>query len=109
MKLYVGNLNSTTSDAQLHALFAEHGSVNSAKVIRDLNTGRPRGFAFVEMSDAEAKQAMELLNGKDVEGQPLTVNEARPTRQHSYDEHAVDFKGEDTNVRWFRCPTIVLN
>ena len=83
MKLYVGNLVATITDVQLNALFAEHGSVNSAKVIRDQNTGRPRGFGFVEMSNAEAQRAIELLNGKDVEGQPLTVNEARPTRQHS--------------------------
>ena len=109
MKLYVGNLASTITDVQLQALFAEHGSVNSAKVIRDLNTGRPRGFGFVEMSDIEAKQAMELLNGEDVEGQPLTVNEARPRRQHCQDEHAVHFKRKDTNVRWFRYPTIILN
>ena len=83
MKLYVGNLVATITDVQLQALFAEHGSVNSAKVIRDQNTGRPRGFGFVEMSNAEAQLAIEVLNGKEVEGQPLTVNEARATRQHS--------------------------
>ena len=83
MKLYVGNLGSTITDVQLQSLFVEHGSVNSAKVIRDQNTGHTRGFGFVEMADAEAKRAMELLNGKEVEGQPLTVNEARPTRQQS--------------------------
>ena len=83
MKLYVGNLASTITDTQLQSLFAEHGPVNSAKVIRDQHSGQPRGFGFVEMADVEAKQAMELLNGKDIEGRPLTVNEARPTRQHS--------------------------
>lgn len=83
MKLYVGNLASTVTDTQLQSLFAEHGPVNSAKVIRDQNSGQPRGFGFVEMADVEAKRAMELLNGKDIEGRPLTVNEARPTRQHS--------------------------
>lgn len=83
MKLYVGNLGSTITDVQLESLFTPHGSVESAKVIRDQNTGQPRGFGFVEMPDSEAKRAMELLNGKDVEGRPLTVNEARPQRQHS--------------------------
>jgi cold-inducible RNA-binding protein len=83
MKLYVGNLGSTFTDVQLQTLFAQHGSVQSAKMIRDQDTGHTRGFGFVEMSDAEAKQAMELLNGKDVEGRPLTVNEARPQRQQS--------------------------
>ena len=83
MKLYVGNLGSAITDTQLQSLFAEHGSVDSAKVIRDQSTGQPRGFGFVEMPDGEAKQAMALLNGKDIEGRPLTVNEARPPRQHS--------------------------
>jgi cold-inducible RNA-binding protein len=76
MKLYVGNLGFTITDAQLESLFADHGMVNSAKVMRR-DTGKGRGFGFVEMSDAEAKQAMELLNGKDIGGRALTVNEAR--------------------------------
>lgn len=83
MKLYVGNLASTITDTELQTLFAEHGSVSSAKVIRDQHSGQPRGFGFVEMADIEAKRAIELLNGKDIGGQPLTVNEARPSRQHS--------------------------
>lgn len=83
MKLYVGNLASTMTDTQLQSLFAQHGSVNSATVIRDQLSGQPRGFGFVEMADAEAQKAMELLNGKDVEGQLLKVNEARPARQQS--------------------------
>ncbi len=83
MKLYVGNLASTVTDAELQKLFAVHGSVSSAQVVRDQHSGQPRGFGFVEMEDVEAKRAMELLNGKDMEGKPLTVNEARPTRQHS--------------------------
>ena len=63
MKLYVGNLGSTITDTELQ-LLAEHGSVNSAKVVRDQDTRQPRGFGFVEMADMEAKKAMELLNGK---------------------------------------------
>jgi RNA recognition motif-containing protein len=84
MKLYVGNLDFMMTDVQLQALFAEHGSVNSAKVIRDRDNGQGRGFGFVEMSEAEALRAIESLNGKTIGGRPLTVNEARPTRQNSY-------------------------
>lgn len=83
MKLYVGNLASTISNTELESLFAEHGLVSSVNVIRDQHSGQPRGFGFVEMADVEAKRAMELLNGKEIEGRPLTVNEARPVRQHS--------------------------
>jgi cold-inducible RNA-binding protein len=81
MKLYVGNLGFMTTDVQLQALFAEHGVVNSAKVIRDQDSGQGRGFGFVEMADAEAQRAIESLNGKTIEGRPLTVNEARPAKQ----------------------------
>ena len=81
MKLYVGNLGFMTTDVQLQALFAEHGVVNSAKMIRDHDSGQGRGFGFVEMADAEAQRAIESLNGKTIEGRPLTVNEARPTKQ----------------------------
>ncbi len=83
MKLYVGNLALTISNTELESLFAEHGLVSSVNVIRDQHSGQPRGFGFVEMADVEAKRAMELLNGKEIEGRPLTVNEARPVRQHS--------------------------
>jgi cold-inducible RNA-binding protein len=83
MKLYVGNLASNITDTELQRLFAEHGAVGSAQVVRDQHSGQPRGFGFVEMADVEARRAMELLNGKDIEGRPLTVNEARPTRQHT--------------------------
>lgn len=58
MKLYVGNLASTITDTQLHSLFAEHGAVGSAQVVRDQHSGLPRGFGFVEMADVQAKQAM---------------------------------------------------
>lgn len=81
MKLYVGNLASTITDTQLQSLFAEHGAVSSAQVVRDQHSGQPRAFGFVEMADVEATKAMAFLNGKDIEGRPLTLNEARPTRQ----------------------------
>jgi RNA recognition motif-containing protein len=78
-KLYVGNLTYGITDSQLQQLFEAHGTVQSAQVIIDRDTGRSKGFGFVEMgSDAEAQAAIAALNGKDVEGRSLTVNEARP-------------------------------
>ena len=78
MKLYVGNLSFDTSESQLEALFAEFGSVQSAALVTDRDTGRPRGFGFVEMEDSAAQAAMSALNGKNVDGRDLTVNEAKP-------------------------------
>ena len=78
MKLYVGNLSFSTSEAQLRDLFAQHGTVTSASLVMDRDTGRPRGFGFVEMDDAGAQAAIAALNGKNIDGRNLTVNEARP-------------------------------
>ena len=78
-KLYVGNLSSSTTDSTLGSLFAQVGTVASAKVIMDRLSGRSKGFGFVEMSsDAEAKAAIEKLNGADLEGNAVKVSEARP-------------------------------
>ena len=78
-KLYVGNLAYRMSDSDLQQLFEPHGTVVSAQVIMDRDTGRSKGFGFVEMgSDDEAQAAIAALNGHEVEGRPLTVNEARP-------------------------------
>lgn len=78
-KLYVGNLTYAITNADLEQLFGAHGTVESAQVIIERDTGRSKGFGFVEMaSDAEAQAAIAALNGKDVEGRALTVNEARP-------------------------------
>jgi len=78
-KLYVGNLSYSIDDGSLQQLFAAHGSVQSAQVIMDRDTGRSKGFGFVEMgTDAEAQAAIQALNGAEVEGRTLTVNEARP-------------------------------
>lgn len=78
-KLYVGNLTFDMTDSQLETLFAPHGTVQSAQVIMDRDTGRSKGFGFVEMnSDQEAQTAIAALNGKEVNGRALTVNEARP-------------------------------
>ena len=78
-KLYVGNLAYGVSDTDLEAMFTPHGTVQSAQVIMDRDTGRSKGFGFVEMgSSSEATAAINALNGKEVEGRKLTVNEARP-------------------------------
>src|SRR5438128_2408740 len=79
MKLYVGNLAFTTSSQDLQELFAAAGTVESASVVEDRDTGRSRGFGFVEMSSQEeAAKAIEQFNGKEVNGRSLTVNEAKP-------------------------------
>jgi RNA recognition motif-containing protein len=78
-KLYVGNLPFATEEGELQDLFARSGNVDTVKVIRDMATGRPRGFAFVEMSSEEdAQKAITELNGYQLGGRGLTVNEARP-------------------------------
>src|SRR5436309_5801141 len=78
-KLYVGNLTYGVTDSALEQMFAAHGTVESAQVIMDRDTGRSKGFGFVEMkTDQEAQAAIAALNGKDSGGRPLTVNEARP-------------------------------
>jgi RNA recognition motif-containing protein len=78
-RIYVGGLPFSANDEQLSAVFAAHGSVTSAKVITDKFSGQSRGFGFVEMAnDTEALAAIEKLNGSDMEGRKLTVNEARP-------------------------------
>lgn len=76
--LYVGNLTFNTTTSDLEALFATHGEVTKAQVIADRDTGRSRGFGFVEMATADAaRAAIDALNGHDVDGRPLTVNEAK--------------------------------
>ncbi len=76
-KLYVGNLSFSTTEDTLNAAFAAHGTVLSTAIVQDRETGRPRGFGFVEMEDG-ADDAIANLNGKEVDGRALTVNEARP-------------------------------
>ena len=79
MKLYVGNLSFATSNSDLQELFASVGTVESASVVEDRDTGRSRGFGFVEMSSKEeGERAIEELNGKEVDGRELKVNEAKP-------------------------------
>jgi RNA recognition motif-containing protein len=79
MNMYVGNLSFDTSEAELQQAFEEFGEVSSAKIIKDKFTGRSRGFGFVEMPDnGAAKSAMEALDGKEMGGRNIVVNEARP-------------------------------
>ncbi len=81
-KLYVGNLSYTVDSSELEQLFGAHGQVTSAQIINDRDTGRSKGFGFVEMSsDAEAQAAIAALNGQQHEGRALTVNEARPREE----------------------------
>ncbi|MCP4304238.1 MAG: RNA-binding protein [bacterium] len=81
MNIYVGNLPFSSAGADLEELFGEYGQVDSASVISDRETGRSRGFGFVEMSnDDEARKAIEELDGADFDGRNLRVNEARPRR-----------------------------
>lgn len=81
-KLYVGNLPFSATEEDISAKFSQIGTVESAKLITDRDTGRSKGFGFVEMSsEAEAQAAIDRLNGQDYEGRPMTVNEARPQKK----------------------------
>lgn len=82
MNIYVGNLPYSTTDAELTELFSQHGNVRRASVIIDRETGRSRGFGFVEMEDAaQGNAAIEAMNGQDMGGRKLIVNEAKPREQ----------------------------
>jgi RNA recognition motif-containing protein len=78
MKLYVGNMPFSMDETQLRSLFSQHGEIVSANVIMDRDSGRPRGFAFVEMSDEDAQKAMSALDNHEVEGRNLKVSQAKP-------------------------------
>ena len=85
-KLYVGGLPYAVTEDRLQEIFSAHGTVESARVITDRFTGRSRGFGFVEMSsEEEAQTAIDSLNGSDLEGRTLTVNESRPQEDRSAD------------------------
>jgi RNA recognition motif-containing protein len=93
-KLYVGSLPYSTTDEQLAELFGQHGSVQSAKVITDRFTGQSRGFGFVEMATGEdAQRAITALNGTQLGGRTLVVNEARPQEKRSFGDHGMGGSG----------------
>jgi RNA recognition motif-containing protein len=95
-KLYVGNLGYGIGDSDLEKLFTTYGSVRSAQVIKDRDSGRSKGFGFVEMgSDQEAQAAIAALNGKEIEGRTLAVNEARPKEGGSGGRGKGGFGGRD--------------
>lgn len=76
-KLFIGNLPFSATEQSVRALFEPHGTIDSLALINDRDTGRPRGFGFIEMSSSDASKAMQALNGKDFEGRALKVNEAQ--------------------------------
>src|SRR5258705_96606 len=80
-KIYVGNLPFSATEDQVRQAFAAHGTVESVNVVLDRDTGRPRGFAFVEMNRADASRAIQAMNGQDMGGRPLRVNEAQERPQ----------------------------
>jgi len=93
--IYIGNLDYSVTEEQLRALFVAHGAVESTTVVRDRDTGQPRGFAFLEMThDADADKAIQALNGTLLGDRALTVNEARPK--------AVRGRGDDVRTRGHR-------
>ena len=79
-KIYVGNLPYSATEDEVRGIFGEYGDVQSVNLINDRETGRPRGFGFVEMDDDAALNAIQALDGKDMGGRPMRVNEARPRR-----------------------------
>ncbi|MBX3374191.1 MAG: RNA-binding protein [Phycisphaeraceae bacterium] len=84
LNIYVGNLSFNTSEDSLRDLFSQHGTVSRVSIVTDRDTGRPRGFAFVEMPDAaQGRAAIEACNGAALDGRTLTVNEARPREERS--------------------------
>jgi len=85
IKLYVGNLSYETTEEQLNTLFSEAGEVTSAKIITDRQTGQPRGFGFVEMeTKMDGQKAISMLNGRNIDGRPLAVNEAKPQQRSGF-------------------------
>ena len=85
MKIFVGNLSFGTTEDSVRSLFETHGTVASVSIMTDRDTGRSRGFGFVEMpSDADAQKAMASLNGREIAGRALTVNEARPKADRTF-------------------------
>jgi RNA recognition motif-containing protein len=85
MKIFVGNLSFGATEDTVRSLFETHGTVDSVSIVTDRDTGRSRGFGFVEMSgDAEAEKAMAALSGREIDGRALTVNEARPKTDRGF-------------------------
>ena len=100
-RIYVGNLAFSATEAELRGMFESHGPVESVSIITEPETGRSRGFAFVEMpSDGDAEKAISALNGADVGGRPLTVNEARPRKERGDGGGRGGHKSGSRGPRW---------
>ena len=93
-KIYVGNLSFSTTEEEITSLFEEMGAVETVSIITDRDTGRSKGFGFVSMNDEDADKAIEAMNGKEVGGRALTVNEARPMVKKDFTSRA------GRNNRW---------
>jgi cold-inducible RNA-binding protein len=101
MRLYVGNLSFNTEEAQLEQMFAAAGSVASVRLVRDRDTGRSRGFGFVEMADETAgRAACEQFDQREVDGRRLTVNEARPQENRGFAGGGAGASRRRTEPRW---------
>lgn len=99
--VYVGNLSSAATEQSVRSLFETHGAVERVSIVTDRDTGQPRGFGFVEMTnDADAEQAIAALNGVAYKGRGLTVNEARPKTQRSGQATVRYASGSDRARRW---------
>ena len=93
-KIYIGNLAFSSTDNSLNDLFSQYGTVDSCRIVMDRDTGRSKGFGFVEMStDDEAEKAISELNGKEIDGRSLRVNEARPQERSSFGGRSKGFGG----------------
>jgi RNA recognition motif-containing protein len=100
-KLYVGNLPFTATESEVRALFEKHGDVSSVALINDRETGRPRGFGFVEIEDSAVAKAIQALNGQEMDGRTLMVNEAQDKpRSGGSNGRSGGRNGGDRNNRW---------
>ena len=97
MKIYVGNLSFDTTETELNEAFAAHGAVQKADLVMDRDTGRPRGFGFVEMADNDARDAIAALDGTSLGGRQIRVNEARPRENRG---GGGDHRGGGGGGRW---------
>lgn len=100
MRLYVGNFPYNTTEKELRELFTEHGDVKSCDVLQDRETGRSRGFGFIEMDDAEAQSAIDALNGRDLGGRSLRVSKAKPRKQGNRRGRGGGRGGSGRQQRW---------
>jgi RNA recognition motif-containing protein len=101
LNIYVGNLSFDTTERDLESAFASYGTVSTARIATDRDTGRARGFGFVEMPNAaEAQSAISAMNGKELQGRTLTVNEARPREERGGGGNRGSYGGGGSRNRW---------